>query len=475
MISFTGILSNVRTRASMIPALAGLLVSSTVLSGCITETVTPSRGTPIKPAGKSAAAKPKAPAAPSGNAASTAPKAELPKGPVAKPERGRMMATDIRVEVQPLGSVAYDGQALPLVSPQGNLLAVQEGQPPSWEAILAGSGAETPGETRLVVYDITKVPSTKMTYAQPLQAGLILGRSADDQGFLVESPRLDGSRWIGKISWSTGSLTWLVQGDQVNAHGVLSPKGELLFTRRSRSATDADLVLRTASGFESVKHAIDGSYAFPMLVAGSEASFVFRLSRSGTDLEVVRLDRSSDEKPRLADTRQQWRITPSPEPVIAHQMASTQIVIPAGIAASDPTEGDVAVLFDPRKNRMARFNSRSGSVEGLMPQTIGAAPAIGPTMTAGYFCTSAKGLMFIGRPAEGWPVMWPEDGPAARVLASPYIARIIHPAPAAKAQAADTAATIPMYLLVGPFKSDPGRLEITRMAVVPPEPPAAGK
>lgn len=468
-------ISTVRTGGSMIPALAAVLLIAAGMSGCVTETVTPSRGTPIKPTGKSAASKPKAPSTASGSAAAATPKAELPKGPVAKPERGRMMATDIRVEVQPLGSVAYDGQALPLVSPQGNLLVVQEGQPPSWEAILAGSGAETPGETRLVVYDISKVPAARMTYPQPLQAGLILGRNADEQGFLVESPRLDGARWIGKISWSTGSLTWLVQGDQVNAHGVLSPKGDLLFTRRSRSATDSDLVLRTESGFESIKHAIDGSYAFPMFVAGSEASFVFRLSRSGTDLEVVRLDRSSDEKPRLADTRQQWRIAPAPEAVIAHQMASTQISIPAGVAASDPTEGDVAVLFDPRKNRMARFNSRSGSVEGLMPQTIGAAPAIGPTMTAGYFCTSAKGLMFIGRPAEGWPVMWPEDGPAARVLASPYIARILHPGHAAESTNPEGAASIPMYLLVGPFKSDPGRLEITKMAVVPPEAPAGTK
>jgi hypothetical protein len=32
-----------------------------------------------------------------------------------------------------------------------------------------------------------------------------------------------------------------------------------------------------------------------------------------------------------------------------------------------------------------------------------------------------------------------------------------------------------MYLLVGPFKSDPGRLEITKMAVVPPEAPAGTK
>src|SRR6185503_18951506 len=77
---------------------------------------------------------------------------------------------------------------------------------------------------------------------------LILGRSADMQGFLVESPRQDGSRWIGKATWDSGEITWLVQDDYVNAFASLGPGGQLAWSRRAKVGDHFDLVVRDESG-----------------------------------------------------------------------------------------------------------------------------------------------------------------------------------------------------------------------------------
>lgn len=422
-----------------------MLVVMGLSGGCVVER-TPVAGTPVKRAGGSPA---KREASPSRADAKEKSAAKLPDGPIARREPGRTVATDISVEVQPRGSVRYDGQALPMASPDGRWLAVQEGEPPTWEAILAQPDAMASAETRIVVYDLAASAPAKVPLAEPLNAGLILGRNADDEGFLVESLRPDGARWIGKASWLTGRVRWLAQGDAVNAFGFLTPRGELVHSRRRSHEPDFELVIRAPDGHEASKRAIDGSYTHALSAAGDAAIFVFRHSRSGTDLEAIEIDRRDEGRPRLGQTRQQWRILSAADSVVAHQMAGT-------FGGGDG--GDAVAMFDPRKNRVARFDPATGAVEGLLVRSIGAAPSSGEWMTPGYFCTTPGGLVFIARPADGWPVSWPDDGPVARVLAAPYVAKPLRP----------TDKGVPMYLLVGPVKGDERRLEITRMAVVPP-------
>jgi hypothetical protein len=386
--------------------------------------------------------------------------AELPKGPVARPEAGKMLATDIKVEVQPAGVVDYDGQALPLTSPSGSLLAVQEGEAPSWEVILAEPGAQPPTATRISVYDLSKQGTVRVQFPSPLPAGIVIGRSADDAGFLVEAPKADGSRWIGKVDWATGAIKWLVQGQNVNAHAILTPRGELVYCRHAIGASDGELVIRAADGNEYAKRSVDGVYAFPVCGSANEVLYVFRLSRSGTDLEVIRIDRQNGGA-RPADTRQQWRIVGRPDPMVAHQMQSTASNLPPRVMPADAADSDCVAMFDPRRNRMARFNPVTGGIDGLLAKTINAVPLTGEGMTPGYFCSGPDGLVFIAKPEQGWPVAWPDDGPSARVLASPYVVRPL------TAGATKEGKSFPMYLLIGPVKGSDTRLEITKMAVVP--------
>lgn len=158
----------------------------------------------------------------------------------------------IRVAVRPLGAIEYDGQVLPLVSPDGANIASSTGAAPSWPALLGEPGASPPAGARIVIYDVApsdpqhSAPSTQLhpvSRAHELpHAALMLGRSTNERGFLVESPRPDGSRWIGFADWKTGSLDWLIRDERINAHAVLAPNGAMAFARRKDANSPAELV-----------------------------------------------------------------------------------------------------------------------------------------------------------------------------------------------------------------------------------------
>ncbi|PKL33850.1 MAG: hypothetical protein CVV40_00310, partial [Planctomycetes bacterium HGW-Planctomycetes-2] len=162
--------------------------------GCVVEPGAPtSRGVPYRPA-------PSERAPPRG--ARSAP-ARPPDGPIATPATGAAsVTTSVRVEVLPLGVVPFDGQTLPIVSPDGRFLAVQIGEAPAWPTILAAPGAAIPLAARIEIYSLAGAAPKRIEPATPLTPGLILTRACDDGGFLVEAPRPDGSRWIGRIPWT---------------------------------------------------------------------------------------------------------------------------------------------------------------------------------------------------------------------------------------------------------------------------------
>jgi len=471
-------------RCGSFAAAAGVLLLT--LSGCVTERTGGSgwgTGVPVQPLSKAkgstlAAAENSADAGQSSGVLSGSGKPPpLPTGKVATPKRTNFVATDIQVEVIPLGGITYDGQALPVVSPDGLHIASQEGAAPSWETILAAPGAVVPVGTRIAVYAIVDNKITTVSFASPLPPGLLLSRGSDSQGFLVESPRADGARWVGKVSWATGELTWLVRGTMVNAYATLTPQGELLYCRRPQNVTSAsDLVVRGTGGQESVKSGVDGAFCYPVCGASEDVIYVFRVSRVGTDLESIRLDRTKPLAPRPADTRSTWRISTNPEAMLAHQMASTACIPIRGVemlSTLNPGEVDTVAMFDPRKSRMVRFNVTTGGTQALAAKTVGAVPSVGGlsgrhAMTPGYFVTGPSGLVFLAEPGEnpaipgtgGWPAVWPDDGPSARVLASPYLMRPLRPG-------TDTAGEpVPRYLLIGPMKGHDDKLELTLMAVV---------
>jgi hypothetical protein len=139
---------------------------------------------------------------------------------------------------------------LPLISPDGRFVATQTGIAPTWPTIVAGPEAEVPSLTRIEVYQLDRrtsvsesqrnAPVLMFSLAEPS----LLGRSCDSEGFLIESPRENGSRWIGHVSWTTGDTLWLIDDDRVNAFATAGPDGRLAWSRRAVDEHHFELVVR---------------------------------------------------------------------------------------------------------------------------------------------------------------------------------------------------------------------------------------
>jgi hypothetical protein len=390
-------------------------------AACVTEVVVPTRGIEVKPAG----------ARPSPNRPS-----DLQKEPVARPASGVTVSAAVSVSIVPLGTVVYDGQTLPLASPDGRYLAVQTGEAPTWPMILGEQGQEPATRTTINVFDASGSSLSLIHSPQSEGHGLMLGRNADAQGFLVESPQRDGARWIGRVEWSTGKVSWLVRDAAVNAHAVLLPGGGLAWTRRAVTDSAFELVVRSPGGEESVRSPGDGSYWFPLIAGKSGFLYVPRTHRGGTDLDVIRLVNGRPDV--LFATR---NLAATDDPLLAHQMSVTL----AGPVAG--REEGALVCLSPRHGRIGVFDDATGLFEPLAPGTIAAARSPDPR-SPGYFCTTADAFVFVPKVGKGSPA-----GPAAVVLPGPFVARATWEAP-------------PSLLLFGPVRGAPDRLDVVRLVLV---------
>lgn len=198
---------------------------------------------------------------------------DAPSSLVVRPVGSRPETTRVRLELKPLGTLRYDGQTLPLVSPTGEFLAVQQREEPTgpsaaasggnalsgadqhpteqwaattWAAALAQPFAEAPANVSIVFYNLrTPEPfASNQGVTVALPPGCILGRSADARGFLIERLLDDGSRWIGLVSWLDASVRWLVADEHHNAMATLGPSGELCWVRTRAGTRGSELVLR---------------------------------------------------------------------------------------------------------------------------------------------------------------------------------------------------------------------------------------
>ncbi len=431
-------------RAGAALALSGALAGS---PGCVTETH------PVSNADS-------APRSPRPRPGTPAPTTDLPQGPLASPAAAATQTTRLRVGVVPLGTIPYDGQVLPLVSPDGRFLAVQEGEAPPWEVLLARPGAVASRRTRLAVYDITSAPIRRVDPGEPLPAGLVLGRAADHAGFLVEHPREDGSRWIGRAAWVSGRVEWLVQGADCNAHAMLTASGDLLFTRQRPGEPAVALICRTRDGVESAMGSPDIAYAMPMATA--DPAYVYALLRSerGLEVETVRLSDGEGGPVRLGAIWDSYRLDGSGEAALAYQVGAS---VSGPLPRSELTEGAAAwtrppqplILVHPRLGRLIALWPVDGSVQLLAPGSI-AGVRDGRLIGDGFLCTTPEGLVFSRAGRGAGPAGVGEIDAPTRVLASAYVAR---------------ATTDPLrpYVLLGPSGRDLSRLEVAMLT--PGEPP----
>ncbi len=205
-----------------------------------------------------------------------------PAAASASPEQSALPIPVVRARqfiaaILPLGTVPYDGFALPIIRPDGRAVATQTGYGPSWPTVLAEPDAVVPRGSAISIYDLSWADgeaSHRFTINEPA----ILGRSCDQRGFLIESPRSDGSRWIGFVAWETGAIQWLVADDHVNAFAALGREGQSAWSRRAQDAEHFDLVIRTAENEWTI--AAEGDdWLMPTFNGVGHGLFIMRLDR----------------------------------------------------------------------------------------------------------------------------------------------------------------------------------------------------
>jgi hypothetical protein len=298
----------------------------------------------------------------------------------------------------PLGLIPYDGRVLPLISPGADFAATHFGAAPSWGQLLGAPGSGAPEFTAVRVYTLSERGARATA---TVADAVLLGRGADREGFLVEAPRPDGSRWIGRVPWPARGFpepSWLVADDQVNAFATLAGDGTLAWSSRSRSEHEYSVRLRREERQAIVPRRADESWLLPTFSA--DGSRLFALVLRGRELHVTATAVEALEWETLSESTQPPRIVapttegqgeeqairaselrpgervvePAAAGVLEHPLARDATVELAwqtlAFAQGWPVEAvrpaDALLLFHPQERRLALWHADRRSLS-LLP------------------------------------------------------------------------------------------------------------
>lgn len=407
------------------------------LGGCVTET-SPAARSPVR-----------RPPAPSGDRP-----AQLPEGPIATPAGGRTETFRASVAIRPRGVVPYDGMVLPLISPDGRFLATQFGLAPTWATLLAQPASEPPSGLRIGVYDLAGPSLSELAAGEPIPEGVMIGRSCDTTGYLVEWPRPDGSRWIGKASWTTSRIAWIAQGAEVNAHGVLLPNGAVAYTRRSASSPVTELVVRSPGGGVAALSEPNAAFALPVALNTPDLLAAFLINPQGIELLVLRLD---PVMPKFGGVVIRRQISRVPDVALAFQCVAMLQTPPP---PQEPGDVDTFLFLSPNVSRMVELQIPSGRTS-LFPERSVAAVRAPAFAGAGYLVTTPEGLVFSADPDGGAAGDVTARPPAARLFDTPHIPRVT--------RSPDRPA-----MLIGPVPGPTPRIQVIELLPTPTQPAPRG-
>jgi hypothetical protein len=367
---------------------------------------------------------------------------------------------------------------LPLTSPSGRYIAAQHGATPDWTVLLAqppkpGAMALVPGTLRIDAFTTRPVaPSAPdapglrpIHWSTPLPSRLLLGRSCDEQGFLIESPRNDGSRWIGKVDWDSGLIDWLVRPDasqalQIAAFASLGSSGELAYSRCLAPGMPFDLVVRSVANDPSTEIVLSSaskgtegvgvSYLFPTFSADRRHVYVFVVPpvpiAPGPGLTMLAVELPVGPTPSL-NVSARIELNVEPTPAAAYQTVSS-LQTPWPCASADeagPALSAGIALFSIESGSMIWIDSRADEIIPLARGTVGAAPLIlqnqAKIVCSGLLLGAAAELVFqqlaaLSENAASVPLFSSE----ASVIAGAFIPRLT----------TDTSSGSRHYLLLSP-------------------------
>ena len=255
---------------------------------------------------------------------------------------------DVSAEVtwRRIGEVDYDDFSIPLSSPDGRFLAVRSGAPPTWPAVLAKPDARP---TSVVSIEILRIEPDAVERVRTIRGPWLLGRGADAKGFLIEEQRRDGTRRIGRVPWSDGAPTWLVDDEFVNAFATNGPDGTLAWSRRRVDESSFDLMVRRPDEPDwRLERRFERSWIDPVLADDGRTIFALRRGDGTVELGWSRL---TDED-RFRDGMITHPISIRTNERLVHAMLSPQI----GIEASPPGGPPRIIFLHPDLQRLVEWS-----------------------------------------------------------------------------------------------------------------------
>lgn len=278
---------------------------------------------------------------------------------------------EIQYTFVPLGRVPHDGFALPVPDASGAHVAVQDRSSADWPTLLAALDGGVPEAGTVSIHSIARGSLARTSTAGP---DLLLGRmstpgtstigATHPAGVLVESPRLDGSRWIGVLPWqadvpeSKGDpVRWIAQDSKVNAFAAASGDGAIAWSVRERGVPFFGLAVLDGPDGPRVRAAPDGaSLVAPFFSSDGRHLYALRLG-DGT-LTLVAYPWPA---PKGAEAFAAWKpVAELPLSWRADARTAYQSVVPLGASAAT-TRGH-AMIFHPRFGRIAIWDPSRGTV-----------------------------------------------------------------------------------------------------------------
>jgi hypothetical protein len=385
---------------------------------------------------------------------------ELPGDPIARPVHGGTSASRVTVTVEAMGSIEYDGLSVPVVSPDGRFVAAQSTPAPPTEQRLAIDAVRaTRGEPNATVSISPVTPGVggmrTSVEVFDLDAPVLLGRDSDAQGVLVESPRPDGSRWIGVASWSAegAQVRWLVRDRSVAAHAVFADAGALLYSRRAVGGARFSLVWRDGEGEERALSMPDVDLVFPLLAPDRRHATCLAVADNGT-IALLLIDLSTGygsgaggsigRVVRRFELASSGGIGGAAQIVAASQSAVRGAAMGDALSggASEPTEASLGpIVFHPAMDRCAAVDTSRRTLVALAPKSVAAVDA----GDGRALCSTPEGLvLWTPGPQAG-------RGTATRVLSEDYLPR-------------RTASAARPFILLAPTRRSPTSMRLFGMA-----------
>lgn len=269
-----------------------------------------------------------------------------------------------RFQWNSLGFVDYDDFSIPLVSPDGDLIAVRAGAPPKWPAILATPEAAPTSTAWFRIYEIDDEKGVRVRHEQ--QRRWLLGRATDDRGFLVEEPLPNGGRRIGRVDWETGDVSWLIDEGFVDAFATIAADGTLAWSRRTLEQPAFDLMVRRGDGIGTWKVPAkwERSWIDPVLSPDGRTLFALRRGDGTVELGWSRLTDESRFKDGISTHGISIRTTPRR----VHAMLAPQVG-----AASPPGPSARILFLHPDLGRLVEWSPRNDLARPFPEGVINAA------------------------------------------------------------------------------------------------------